>query len=163
MVVYETNNRETYILAFNTADALAWGKKDGCCEPIFKIKGPKDHGINCAKWGPLDQSVYYCTDKGRLLRYDIEDESVIKAGDVHRKEIFTMTFSRDFTMLFTCSRDGTCKLLNKDTFEEVRSYQFTFPCRNAAVSPLFEADENQKFHVFLCGGQDAKDVTTTGA
>ena len=64
-------------------------------------------------------------------------------------------------MLFTCSRDGLCKLLHPETFQEMRCFDFEFPCRNAAVSPLYEADENQKFHVLLCGGQDAKDVTTT--
>jgi hypothetical protein len=55
-------------------------------------------------------------------------------------------------MMFTCSRDGTCKLLHPETFDEIRSYQFDFPCRNASVSPLYEAEENQKFHVMLCGG-----------
>ena len=74
-----------------------------------------------------------------------------------------MTFSKDFTMLFTSSRDGTCKLLHPDTFDEIRSFHFNFPCRNAAISPLFDAEDNQKFHLLLCGGQDAKDVTTTGA
>lgn len=66
-------------------------------------------------------------------------------------------------MLFTSSRDGTCKLLNPETLDEIRSFDFKFPCRNAAISPLYDAEENQKFHVLLCGGQDAKDVTTTGA
>lgn len=65
-------------------------------------------------------------------------------------------------MLFTCSRDGSCKLLHPQTFDEIRSYQFEFPCRDCTVSPLYESPENQKFHVLLCGGQDAKDVTTTG-
>lgn len=65
-------------------------------------------------------------------------------------------------MLYTCSRDGTCKLLHPETFDLIRELNFTFPCRNVAISPLYQADENQKFHVLLCGGQDAKDVTTSG-
>jgi len=97
------------------------------------------------------------------LRYDVEASQVIDAKDVHRHEIFTINITRDFTMLFTCSRDGSCKLLHPETFDEIRSYHFEFPCRNASVSPLYEAEDNQKFHVLLCGGQDAKDVTTTGA
>jgi hypothetical protein len=63
-----------------------------------------------------------------------------------------MTLTKDFCMLFTCSRDGSCKLLHPNTFEEMRNYDFEFPCRNAAISPLYEADDNQKFHVLLCGG-----------
>ena len=94
--------------------------------------------------------------------YNLRDESVELARDVHKHEIFTMTFTRDFVMLFTSSRDGTCKLLHPETFEEIRSFSFKFPCRNAAVSPLYEAEDNQKFHVLLCGGQDAKDVALTG-
>lgn len=161
--MYEEKSRETFIKIFNTKEALEWGKKEGCPKPICTIKGPKDHGINCVKWGKFDQTIFYATDKGRLLSYDIEEEQVVKARDVNRNEIFTIQITRDFTMLFTCSRDGSCKLLNIDTFDEVRSFDFSFPCRNAAISPLYEMEENQKFHVLLCGGQDAKDVTTTGA
>jgi len=122
MVLYEDKNRDSFIRIFTVKDALEHGKKDGCCDVVAQIKGPKDHVINNVKWGPLDETVYYCTDKGRLLRYDIEDESVCKAADVNRNEIFTMTFSKDFTMLFTCSRDGTCKLLHPETFDEIRSF-----------------------------------------
>jgi len=152
VVLYEDKGRESFVKVFNTKDAIEHGKKDSQCDYVTLIKGPKDHGINNVKWGPLDKSLFYCTDKGRLLKYDLEESSVVKAGDVHRNEIFTMTFSRDFTMLFTCSRDGSCKLLNPDTFDVIRSLNFTFPCRNSAISPLYDAEDNQKFHVLLCGG-----------
>ena len=146
---------------YNLKDCIAWGKKEGSPQFVREIKAPRDHVINDVKWGSLDESIYYCTDAGRLIRYDTVRGSLITAGDIHRNEIFSITITKDFTMLFTSSRDGTCKLLHPETFQEIRSYQFDFPCRNAAVSPLYEAEENQKFHVLLCGGQDAKDVTTT--
>jgi translation initiation factor 3 subunit I len=165
VVLYEDRNRESFIRIYSVKDALEWGKlnKAGSPECVKEIKGPKDHDINYVKWGALDKTIYYCTSRGRLLRYDVEESQVIDAKDVHRHEIFTITITRDFTMLFTCSRDGTCKLLNPETLDEIRSYEFTFPCRNATISPLYDAEDNQKFHVLLCGGQDAKDVTTTGA
>jgi len=163
LVVYEDKNRDTFIRIFNVKDVLEWGKKDGQPQYVHHIKGPKDHCVNNAKWGPLDETIYYGTDKGRLLRYDLNEGSVIKARDVNKHEIFTITTSPDFTMLFTASRDGTAKLLHPDTFDEIRSYEFKFPCRNVCVSPLYQAEENQKFHILLCGGQDAKDVTTTKA
>ena len=106
------------------------------------IKGPKDNQVNYVKWGPLDESIYYCTDKGRLLKYNLEEQGVELARDVNRNEIFTITFSHDYTMLFTTSRDGTCKLIHPESFEEIRSFAFNFPCRNAAISPLFDAKEN---------------------
>ena len=66
-------------------------------------------------------------------------------------------------MLITCSRDGTAKLLNPRTLEVVREYIFSKPCRNASICPLYDSADNQKFHVLLAGGQDARDVTTTKA
>jgi hypothetical protein len=42
--------------------------------------------------------------------------------DVHRQEIFSISITKDFTMLLTCSRDGTCKLLHPETFDEIRSF-----------------------------------------
>jgi len=109
----------------------------------MELKAPRDHTINCVKWGPLDKSIYYCTDGGRLLHYDIEEKEMIKGrSDVHKGEIFTITITHDFSMLFTSSKDGTCKLLHPETFDEIRSFNYTFPCRNASVSPLYESEEN---------------------
>ena len=114
-----------------------------------------------AKWGPLDQTIYYGTNRGRLIQADFETTKAIRTRDVHKNEIFSLTFSPDFTMLFTCSRDGTTKLLHPETFDEVRTFNHEFPCRSVDISPLYMAEENQKFHIIMCGGQDAKDVTTT--
>ena len=73
-----------------------------------------------------------------------------------------MTMSHDFTMLYTASRDGTSKLLHPETFEEIRQYSFGGKaCRTVAVSPLFDSQEFQKFHILLAGGQDARDVAMT--
>jgi|TARA_B110001450_G_scaffold240191_1_gene248748 WD40 repeat protein len=127
-------------------------KGDASPEPRLVIKGPKDHIINDIKWGALDKSLYYATDKGRLLQYDLNDQSMIRASDIHRNEIFSITMSYDQTMLFTCSRDGFCKLIHPETFDTIREFNYSFPCRNAAISPLFDATDNQKFHVLLCGG-----------
>lgn len=82
---------------------------------------------------------------------------------MHKNEIFSFTLTYDFTMLITCSRDGTAKLLNPRTLEVVRDFAFGKPCRAASICPLYDAPENQKFHVLLAGGQDARDVTTTKA
>jgi len=57
-----------------------------------------------------------------LLKYDIEDEAIDLVRDVHKNEIFTITITRDFTMLFTSSRDGTCKLVHPNTFDEIRVF-----------------------------------------
>jgi len=66
-------------------------------------------------------------------------------------------------MLLTCSNDTFAKLLNPHTLQPYRQYEFLKPCRGAAISPLFDSEDCQKFHMMLVGGQDARDVTTTKA
>jgi hypothetical protein len=55
---------------YNLKDCIAWGKKEGSPAFVREIKAPRDHIINDVKWGALDESIYYCTDAGRLIRYD---------------------------------------------------------------------------------------------
>ena len=53
------------------------------------------------------------------MQYDVSECKVINARDVHRQEIFSISITKDFTMLLTCSRDGTCKLFHPETFDEI--------------------------------------------
>ena len=64
-------------------------------------------------------------------------------------------------MLMTCSRDGNAKLIHPETFEEIRNFPFGKPVRSVAISPLFDDDQHQKFHMIGAGGQDAREVATT--
>jgi len=102
-----------------------------------------DHIVNKAVWGPLDKSIYYATNLGRLLHYDLGKREVITAQHPHKSfEIMNLTITHDFTMLFTCGGDGNCKLLHPETLVEIRNYRFDFPVRDAQISPLYEAEEN---------------------
>jgi WD40 repeat protein len=138
-VVTEENGADDLIRIFNTQEALAFkqsGDKD-FPKPIHEIRAPRDHVINTIKWGPLDKCIYYATDKGRLIKYDLVAKKPTLVKDVHSSEIFTLEVTKDFTMMFSCSRDGFCKLLHPETFEEIRKFNHEFPVRNAAVSPLY--------------------------
>lgn len=98
---------------YDTKKVLANGmSKDTVVEAEKIVRAPKDHEINCARWGALDKSIYYCTNRGRLIQLDLEEDSAIMVRDIHKHEIFQIKLTRDFTMLFTCSRDGICKLLH---------------------------------------------------
>lgn len=66
-------------------------------------------------------------------------------------------------MLATGSNDGFAKIVHPETFKTVREIYYGKPVRAATISPLFDSDKYQKFHIILAGGQDAKDVTTTDA
>lgn len=93
----------------------------------------------------------------------VESKEIVAYSDIHKGEIFSFTVTYDHTMIITCSKDGTAKLIHPKTLEPVRVFNFSKPCRAACISPLFDSQENQKFHVLLAGGQDARDVTTTQA
>ena len=92
-------------------------------------------------WGPLNETLYIATDRGRMILHDIENDKAIISTDVHKSEIFSFTVTYDHTMLVTCSRDGTAKLLNPRTYEPVRVFPFVKPCRAATISPLYESKE----------------------
>lgn len=73
--------------------------------------------------------------------HDLATDTAKITTDIHKGEIFSFTVTYDFTMLMTCSRDGTAKLLNPKTFEPVRVLNFGKPCRTASISPLYESTE----------------------
>ena len=94
-------------------------------------------------WGPLNKTIYVATNHGRVLVYDVASSSLIKEKHLHLEEIFTLFMTHDFTMLVTASRDGTSKVLNPETLEEVRVFKYgPKPCRNATISPLFDDREH---------------------
>lgn len=74
-----------------------------------------------------------------MILHDIEEEKAIVTKDLHKGELFSFTVTYDHTMLITCSKDGTAKLINPKTFEPVRVFNFAKPCRTATISPLYES------------------------
>jgi len=111
--------------------AIEWGKKDGELAHEYSLVAPRDHIINKVVWGPLDKSIYYCTNEGRLIHYCLETKEILEVRHPHIGEILSITITQDFTMLFTTGKDGTCKLLHPQTLDEIRSYKYEFPCRDA--------------------------------
>lgn len=159
--------KRSYIRIFNMAEVMA-GTSEGAVggkgvKEIHTLEGSKDYQYTQAVWGPRNQSLLIGTTTGKVLYYDIESASIISEEPVHSDEIFSLSLTHDFTMLFTGSRDGTSKLLNPETLNVIRTFNYGKPCRTSSISPLWESTEFQKFHVILAGGQDAKDVTTTSA
>lgn len=65
-------------------------------------------------------------------------------------------------MLATCSNDMSCKILNPDTFEVYKKFDKKAAVRCAFFYPIPDPVSLKKFHVFIGGGQDAKDVALTG-
>lgn len=65
-------------------------------------------------------------------------------------------------MLATCSNDMSCKILNPVTFEVYKKFDKKAAVRCAFFYPLSDPSTMKKFHIFIGGGQDAKDVALTG-
>jgi WD40 repeat protein len=91
----------------------------------------------------LNKTIYVATTHGRVCHYDVSSGNLINEKHLHTDEIFQLFISHDFTMLVTSSREGTSKLLNPETFEEIRVFKYgPKPCRGAAISPLFDDREH---------------------
>lgn len=84
--------------------------------------------ITQASYGYLNEKLYLSTTKGKVLIVDIDSEQVEVEEKVHPgNEIFSFTFSNDFSMLATCSKDGKCKLLHPETLEVLKIYDKEAP------------------------------------
>lgn len=87
IVIFEDKS-ESFLKIFDLKKVLAAGMSKDNIEAVKTIKAPKDHEINCARWGALDKSIYYCTNRGRLIMYNLEEECAELVRDVHKHEIF---------------------------------------------------------------------------
>ena len=158
------DKKVTSIRIYNLADVLASARTPENAPKVFKEFTPVNQAeFTCAVWGPLNKTLYVGTKAGKVQIIDVGSGHTIKDTQVHEFEIYQLTMSHDYTMLYSASRDGGTKLLHPETFETVRSYGFGGrPCRTVAVSPLHDSQEWQKFHILMAGGQDARDVAMTG-
>jgi len=110
--------------------------------------------FNAALWGSLNQTVITAGDDGAIRVWDTETGKEVNSTRNHSKEIRSMQYSKDRTMIITASTDYTARLYDVKTLELKKTYHSDRPLNAAAVSPIVD-------HVILGGGQEAKDVTTT--
>ena len=50
---------------------------------ITTITLPKDQSVTCAKWGPLNKTIYIATLSGRFMIVSVENGQVVIQKDVH--------------------------------------------------------------------------------
>ena len=156
------DKRMTMIRIYDLATVLSGGFIDNTPKPLKEIIALNQQEFTTAVWGPLNKTLYVGTKTGKVQIIDTASGTPLKDTQIHESEIYGLTMSHDFTMLFTACRTGHSKLLHPETFEEVREYNYGGkPCRTVAVSPLHDSHEYQKFHMIMGGGQDARDVAMT--
>jgi len=126
-----------------------------CIDEALPMKATK------VKWGPFDETLVSIFEEGTVIIWDAVNGKQLHLMEAHQQAVTSMNFSEDRLLMITSSKDHTAKLWAMDTYEQVKCYQTDRPLNDAAISPLYTAEEDAKFHVLLGGGQDAKDVTTT--
>jgi translation initiation factor 3 subunit I len=115
------------------------------------------------KWGPFDATLVSIFEEGTVIIWDASTGEQVELIQAHNTIVTSLNFSDDRLLMVTSSKDQTAKLWAMDTYECVKTYKSDRPLNDVAISPLFNARMDKKPHILLGGGQDAKDVTTTGA
>lgn len=126
-----------------------------CIDEDLPMKATK------VKWGAFDETLVSIHEEGTIVIWDAEDGSKIKEIDAHQGPVTSLQFTEDRMLMVTTSRDHLCKLWAMDDVECIKVYKTDRPLNDASISPLHSA-KDPKMHVIMGGGQDAKDVTTSG-
>lgn len=113
------------------------------------------------KWGPFDETLVSIFEEGTVMIWGVEKGENLKVIQAHKKPVTSLNFTEDRMLMITSSKDQTAKLWAMDNYECVKVYETDRPLNDAAISPLYNAETDPKYHILMGGGQDAKDVTTT--
>mmetsp|Transcript_111230 Transcript_111230/g.300016 ORF Transcript_111230/g.300016 Transcript_111230/m.300016 type:complete len:338 (-) Transcript_111230:212-1225(-) len=114
------------------------------------------------KWGPFDETLVSIFEEGYIIIWDAVKGAKIHQIDAHKGPVTGISFTEDRMLMLSCSKDQSAKLWTMDEeYELVKAFETDRPLNDAAISPLYNAEKDPKYHILMGGGQDAKDVTTT--
>eukprot|EP00917_Polyrhabdina_sp_WS-2016_P009928 GHVP01021792.1.p1 GENE.GHVP01021792.1~~GHVP01021792.1.p1 ORF type:complete len:299 (+),score=39.93 GHVP01021792.1:51-947(+) len=127
---------------------------------VFQCSGE----VSQVRWGMCDQTLIALLKSGEIQVHDIRSEAKNESQiyQEHKGHILSSDFTFDRKLLLTGSYDGTAKLWDPSNFEVIQTYEVGRPVRATSINPLWEDADSNSRSVLLAGGQDAKDVTTTG-
>ncbi|KAK9459391.1 WD40-repeat-containing domain protein [Lipomyces oligophaga] len=125
-------------------------------EPILQIQAPENNKFTKAGWTYLNKYIITGHLDGSVSQYDAKSGELIKNVPVHEKDITDLQFSQDKTYFITSSKDKTARILDTKNLKIMKTFTSDTPLNTGAITPI-------KDFVILGGGQDAKDVTTTGS
>ncbi|KAG9301639.1 hypothetical protein G9A89_016709 [Geosiphon pyriformis] len=124
-------------------------------EPIVVIY-PEGSKVMVADWGYLNKYIITGHENGTISQYDWKNGDLIQSIHPHTAEITDLQMSEDRTYFITSSKDKSAQIFESNTLSPLKKYVTDAPLNSAAITPV------QDF-VILGGGQDAMQVTTTGA
>ena len=137
-------------------------------KPIKSILIPNKDKVSKMRWFDLGKSIIATSEKGEIYKYDYESEKLLLQKKIHDNIIMDMDISPKEELILTASKDGKAKVLNPDTFDIMAELFPQNPVRNinaCIFNPLISSDDEKvvKYHAFIAGGQESRDVTTTAS
>ena len=135
-------------------------------EKLFKTEN--NEKISKTRWFNLNKNIIATTEAGNILNYDYSSGKIVLKKKIHDGEIMDLDISKKEEVLLTASKDGKSLVLDPDTFDIIETLHPQNPTRNinsCRISPLMSLDDENKvkFHAFIAGGQESREVTTTHA
>jgi len=115
--------------------------------------------ITEALWGPVNEFIYTASGDGNICKWRVDTQVCdIRHSFAEKAKVVvtSMEFSRDKTLLVATGKDCSARIFLADTLTQIKYFESDKPLLGAAFHPTLD--------LILCvGGQDAMDVTTTGA
>jgi len=128
---------------------------DAVAKPVVTLLGHSSK-INQAIWGPMNETIFSCSDDGTVKLWNPEARKCIGTIDAHEQKINNMSFAKDFSHFITASSDQTAKMYDTETQTLLRTFESDAPVNASAISP-------SRHHIILGGGQEAANVTMSDA
>ena len=141
-------------------------KKEKNTKPLKSIIIPNNDKISKTRWCDLGKVIIAASETGKLYKYDYETLNLLLDKKIHDNIIMDLDISPKEELIITAAKDGKAKILDPDNFDVMSELFPENPVRNinaCRFSPLIsEEDEKKvKYHAFIAGGQESRDVTTT--
>jgi translation initiation factor 3 subunit I len=148
---FATRPGRVMIFDFPGVDAL----DEISVEPRVVIENtePRDNAT-CMLWRPMNSGLLIAREHGSISLHDPETGEQEYSMLAHEGEVTCLRANRDKTLFITSSADHTCKLWNTRDLVCLHVYNAETRMNGCAISPLM-------LHVFMAGGQEARDVTTS--
>jgi WD40 repeat protein len=105
--------------------------------PPFKFKAtPKTHErfVNTTRFSPDGARFFSVSSDSFVCVFDGKEGSLVVEKKVHAGSIFDAAWSSDSAQILTCSGDGSCKVLDASTLDEVCTFNFKSGDRKRAVA-----------------------------
>ena len=141
-------------------------KKEKDTKPLKTIKIPNNDKISKTRWCDLGRVIIVASETGNLYKYDYETTNKLMEKKIHSNIIMDLDISPKEELIMTAAKDGKAKVIDPDTFDIMSELFPQNPVRNinaCRFSPLISEDDEKKvkYHAFIAGGQESRDVTTT--